>query len=91
MRRYLRVLSHGVFLAVGLSLSAPVAAQISGSVIDTIRVEGNQRIEAETVQSYLSIKPGDPYSPRAVNDSLKSLFATGAYFLTQTAGVERVD
>ncbi len=47
--------------------------------IEAIRIEGSQRIEPETVRSYLSVKPGDPYDGEKVNASLKSLFATGLF------------
>ena len=66
------ILSAGVF--------APIArAQTSGGVINAIRIDGNQRIEAETVKSYLSIAVGDPFNPSQINKSLKSLFATGLF------------
>ncbi|HEY1258422.1 MAG TPA: outer membrane protein assembly factor BamA [Stellaceae bacterium] len=48
-------------------------------VVTDIRVEGTQRIEPETVRSYLLIQPGDPWDPQKVDDSLKSLFATGLF------------
>lgn len=48
--------------------------------INQIRVEGNRRIELETILSYLSIKKGEEYSTDKVNDALKDLYATG-YFM----------
>ncbi len=50
----------------------------SGTVSD-IQVEGTQRIEPETVRSYLEIQPGDPWDADKVNASLKALFATGLF------------
>ncbi len=44
-----------------------------------IRIEGAQRIEPETVRTYLSIREGDPIDPEALDRSLKSLFATGLF------------
>ncbi len=58
--------------------SAPTWAQ-TGQVLTGVRIEGNQRIEAETVKSYLRLREGDPYDPAKVNDSLKALFATGLF------------
>ena len=55
------------------------AATAQESMIESVLVEGNERIEAETVQSYMSIGPGDVYDSDAVNDSLKSLFETGLF------------
>lgn len=48
-----------------------------GTIISAVRVEGNQRIEQETVRSYMLIGPGDPYSPEIVDQSLKRLYSTG--------------
>ena len=51
----------------------------TGEVIRRIQVEGNQRIEASTVESYLAIRAGEPYDPQKVDESIKSLFATGLF------------
>ena len=40
---------------------------------------GTQRIEPETVRSYLLIQPGDPWDDERVDSSLKALFATGLF------------
>lgn len=48
-------------------------------VIRTIKVEGNRRVEPETVRSYLRFSSGDRYNPLKVNESIKSLFATGLF------------
>ncbi len=50
----------------------------SGTVTD-IRIEGAQRIEPETIRSYLLIRQGDPWDEEQVNKSLKALFATGLF------------
>ena len=55
------------------------AATAQESMIESVLVEGNERIEAETVRSYMSIGPGDEFDSDAVNDSLKSLFETGLF------------
>lgn len=52
---------------------------VGPDAISEIRVEGNQRIEADTVRSYMQIAPGDRYDPDRVNRSLKTLFATGLF------------
>ncbi len=44
-----------------------------------IIVEGNQRIEAETVASYMTIRTGGLFGPTDINESLKKLFATGLF------------
>ncbi|MGH7037761.1 MAG: outer membrane protein assembly factor BamA [Stellaceae bacterium] len=50
-----------------------------GGTVSAIKVEGTQRIELETVLSYLLIKQGDPWNEGLVDKSLKALFATGLF------------
>jgi outer membrane protein insertion porin family len=58
----------------------PAIAQIpSGGTISEIRVEGTQRVEPETVRSYMLLQPGDPFDSDRIDRSLKSLFATGLF------------
>ena len=66
-------------LLIPLLQQGPTAIAQTGEVIRRIIVEGNQRIEPSTVESYLAIRPGDPYDPQKVDDSIKSLFATGLF------------
>jgi len=47
--------------------------------IDQVQIEGTQRIDPETIRSYMTIHPGDPFDPAEVNHSLKRLFATGFF------------
>src|SRR5215207_5615032 len=51
----------------------------TAEVIRRIVVEGNQRIEPSTVESYLAIRPGERYDPQKIDQSIKSLFATGLF------------
>ena len=51
----------------------------SGGKISEIRIEGAQRVEPETVRSYLAVQPGDPFDTERVDKSLKALFATGLF------------
>ena len=61
-------------------MGEPSAAQSrNGAVIDEIRVVGTQRIDPVTVNSYMQLKPGDPYNPAKVDESLKTLFNTGLF------------
>jgi outer membrane protein insertion porin family len=59
----------------------PVAATPAANLgtISDIRIEGLQRIEPETVRSYLLLQKGDPWDPDRVDASLKALFATGLF------------
>jgi outer membrane protein insertion porin family len=57
---------------------AAVAAARGGTISD-IRIEGIQRIEPETVRSYLLLQKGDQWDTERVDRSLKALFATGLF------------
>jgi len=66
--------------AAAVAVSPPVMAQTSlPTVIKTIQVQGNQRVEANTVASYLLFAPGDPYSETRLDTSVKTLYATGLF------------
>ncbi|PQA85387.1 outer membrane protein assembly factor BamA [Hyphococcus luteus] len=60
-------------LAQGLFESKPAP------IIQNIAVKGNQRIEAETVGSYLPLQPGMPAEEELLDLSLKTLFRTGLF------------
>jgi outer membrane protein insertion porin family len=67
-------------LSLGLSASfGDFSAVAQGAVIRSIVVEGNRRVEPETVRSYLTFSSGDVYNPAEVDQSLKTLFATGLF------------
>lgn len=58
----------------------PVYAQpASASVINVINIQGNQRVEAQTVRAYLNLPEGKPYSRKDINAALKRLFETGFF------------
>jgi outer membrane protein insertion porin family len=54
-------------------------AEAQGGVIREIRVQGNRRVEPETVRTYLRFNIGDAYNPAKVDQSIKSLFGTGLF------------
>jgi len=68
--------------AVQPSTPPPAAAASpvpSGGTIAAIQVEGNRRIDAGTIESYMVVHPGDPFAPGPINESLKTLYATGLF------------
>jgi outer membrane protein insertion porin family len=66
-------------LSLGLSACFGESSAYAQGVIQDIRVEGNKRVEPETVRSYLTFSTGDAYDPAKVDESLKALFATGLF------------
>lgn len=59
--------------------AAPAAPRGGADVIRVIEVQGNQRIEADTVRSYMLLQPGDPFDTDRLDRSLRTLFATGLF------------
>lgn len=57
--------------------ASPAEAQ-SGTIRE-IRVVGNRRVEPETVRTYLRFSIGDPYDAGKIDQSIRSLFATGLF------------
>jgi len=56
-----------------------IASTAIEGVVETILVEGTQRVEPGSVISYMSLRPGTPYDPVAADQSLKTLFETGLF------------
>lgn len=52
---------------------APVAAP---TIIQTIAVEGSQRLEPDTILSYIKLRVGDAYNETTADQALKDLYAT---------------
>ncbi len=55
------------------------AALQPSAPISDIRVEGNERIEAGTVKSYMVTQVGDLFDTERLDRSLKALYATGLF------------
>lgn len=62
------------------SAAASESVEIAqAGVIQAVEVRGAQRVDPGTVRSYMVIQEGDPFDPRRIDKSLKSLFATGLF------------
>jgi outer membrane protein insertion porin family len=48
-------------------------------IVQGVIVRGNQRIEADTIASYMLLQPGDAFDAERLDRSLKTLFATGLF------------
>ncbi len=60
----------GVFLPL-----VPAFAQ----TVESIEVTGNQRIEPDTVRSYMTLRVGSEFDDAKIDQSLKTLFTTGLF------------
>ena len=57
----------------------PRRRQQSSASSDTIVVEGNRRIEADTVRSYFKLGPGEHLDDAKINAGLKALYSSGLF------------
>jgi outer membrane protein insertion porin family len=83
----------GLLLAVGVvgmpagaTFAAPAETTFSAS---NIVVEGNRRVEADTVRSYFKLAPGERLDAAKIDAALKTLYGTGLFQdvrITQSGG-----
>jgi outer membrane protein insertion porin family len=62
----------------GRARAAKASTSPSGTV-QSIKVEGNQRIEQGTILSYILLQPGDRFDADRIDRSVKTLYATGLF------------
>ena len=72
-------LTLGFCFSMSIFISANYVQAQNIPTITGIRVEGVQRIEADTVRAYLGFQVGDPVDLRLIDEGLKSLYATGFF------------
>ncbi len=79
-----RVFALVAVLAFGSISSMIVFSQVAGgsanaAVVRSVNVVGNQRVDADTVRSYVTVKPGRNFNSFDTDESLQALFATGLF------------
>lgn len=74
-----RIASLGAGIVFSCAMALTNGAMAASQMIEAITINGAQRVEPETVRTYLSVQEGDNFSSRQINKSLKKLFATGLF------------
>ena len=79
---------RGVLFATLIMFAAPVAAPLAAMLVSapaaaqgvsSIAVEGNRRVEVETIRSYFRPGPGGRLTQAEIDDGLKALIETGLF------------
>ena len=70
---------------------APIVAPADAKPIRTLRVEGTQRLEPETVLSYTRLRVGQPYTPETLDQAIKDVLASELLADVTIEGVESGD
>ncbi|MBZ9812197.1 outer membrane protein assembly factor BamA [Mesorhizobium sp. CA7] len=72
-------LSAALVVPGALAVQFAATSVAEAAVISRVEVSGNQRVDAETIRNYISIKPGKPFSSSDIDDAVKALFGTGLF------------
>jgi outer membrane protein insertion porin family len=78
---------RGGFLVALMLFAVPVAATLAplfvspaaAQAVSSIQVEGNRRVEVETIRSYFKSGPGGRLDQAQIDDGLKALIETGLF------------
>ena len=68
----------GVFVGLYAAFLATADRAVAQSA-SSILVQGNRRVESDTIRSYFSLKPGERLDAAKVDEGVKALFATGLF------------
>src|SRR3954453_10510126 len=68
----------GVVLGFGVTSVVTTGSAVAQTA-SSIAVEGNRRVEADTVRSYFRVGPGERLDPIKADEGVKALFATGLF------------
>src|SRR5882724_6792376 len=68
-----------LLLAPAVVMAQTGSPQATSSITSSIIVEGNRRIEAETIRTYFHVRPGGRLDAAALDAALKDLLATGLF------------
>lgn len=85
MNKATKSIFAAVVFSAGILIGSPITtpylgvSEVQAAVVSSVVVRGNQRIGADTIRNYVTIKPGRNYSAIEVDESLRALFATGLF------------
>jgi outer membrane protein insertion porin family len=77
--------ASAVALSAALAFPGALAIQFvsvsvaEAAVVRSIDVQGNQRVDDETIRSYVGIAPGQSFSNNDIDEAVKRLFGTGMF------------
>jgi len=67
---------NGALAATCLAATPDASPQV---VVSAIVVQGNRRVDADTIRGYVGIKAGERADPLKLDDAVKALYATGLF------------
>lgn len=79
LRRTFSVVAVAVTLGGGYMVMPVQAFAQAAATVSQVDVQGVERIDPQTVLSYMTIKPGQAWTQESLSDSTKALYATGLF------------
>lgn len=72
-------LSAALVVPGALAVQFVATSAAEAAVVSRVEVSGNQRVDADTIRNYVTIKPGRPFSSADIDEAVKALFGTGLF------------
>lgn len=70
------ILGYGLMF---MSVSPPVLGQTPDVLVDSVAIQGNQRIEDAAILGNVTLTPGDPLTTRATQDQIRRIYDMGFF------------
>lgn len=62
-----------------MSVPPPVSGQTRDVIVESIAVQGNQRIESPAILGNVTLKPGDPLTTQAMQEQIRRIYDMGFF------------
>ncbi len=72
-------LSAALVVPGALTVQFVATSSAEAAVVSRVEVTGNQRVDADTIRNYITIKPGKAFSTADIDEAVKALFGTGLF------------
>ncbi|MBZ9960313.1 MULTISPECIES: outer membrane protein assembly factor BamA [unclassified Mesorhizobium] len=72
-------LSAALVVPGALAVQFVATSAAEAAVVSRVEVSGNQRVDADTIRNYITIKPGKSFSSSDIDSAVKALFGTGLF------------
>ena len=72
-------LSAALVVPGALAVQFVATSAAEAAVVSRVEVTGNQRVDADTIRNYITIKPGKAFSSSDIDEAVKALFGTGLF------------
>ena len=68
-----------IFFSLTIIFLIKVESSFANQKVSEIRIEGNMRVDRETILAFISLEEGSDYNPEDINLTLKELYKTGFF------------